>query len=169
MASSGSSFNFLPLGAIIQSFHVNGKNIVLGFDSAEQYKEHNAPYFGETIGRIANRVSGAKINNLNGKSYKLAANNGPNALHGGPLGWGKRTFTESKDVRGGKDTHLFKYTSSDGEEGYPGTVEVRVWYTHSTKEENGVRKISLEIEYEAELLDDGSDTRETAINMTNHS
>ena len=77
------AFTFLPLGAIIKEFKVNGINIVQGFDNAEQYKKYNGPFFGETIGRIANRVSGAKINDLNGKSYQLPVNNGPNSLHGG--------------------------------------------------------------------------------------
>jgi aldose 1-epimerase len=164
---SGSAFTFLPLGAIIREFNVNGKNIVQGFDTAEQYKKYNGPYFGETIGRIANRVSNAKINNLNGKSYALLANNGPNALHGGEKGWGKREFEGPTTVeRNGKETTFFKYVSKDGEEGYPGTVEVRVWYTQAKEQVDGVQQEVLYIEYEAELI--GDEVEETAINMTNH-
>jgi len=166
--SSTKAFTFLPLGAIIQKFVVNGKNIVQGFPVAELYKQHNAPFFGETIGRIANRVSKAKINNLNGKSYQLAVNNGPNSLHGGDLGWGKREFEGPTTVdRNGKEATLFKYVSKDGEEGYPGTVEVRVWYVQAKEEVDGAQQEVLYIEYEAELI--GDEVEETAINMTNHS
>jgi aldose 1-epimerase len=166
--SSTKAFTFLPLGAIIQKFVVNGKNIVQGFPSAELYKQYNAPYFGETIGRIANRVSKAKINDLNGKSYQLPVNNGPNSLHGGNLGWGKREFEGPSTVdRDGKEATFFKYISKDGEEGYPGTVEVRVWYVQAREEVDGAQQEVLYIEYEAELV--GDEVEETAINMTNHS
>ncbi|KAG9192382.1 aldose 1-epimerase [Alternaria panax] len=166
--SSTKAFTFLPLGAIIQKFTVNGKNIVQGFPSAELYKQYNAPYFGETIGRIANRVSKAKINDLNGKSYQLPVNNGPNSLHGGNLGWGKREFEGPSTVdRDGKEATFFKYISKDGEEGYPGTVEVRVWYVQAKEEVEGAQQEVLYIEYEAELV--GDEVEETAINMTNHS
>jgi aldose 1-epimerase len=165
--SSTKAFTFLPLGAIIQKFTVNGKNIVQGFPTAELYKQHNSPYFGETIGRIANRVSGAKINDLNGKSYSLTANNAPNALHGGINGWGKREFEGPSRVdRNGKEATLFKYTSADGEEGYPGTVEFRVWYVQETEKVDGANQEVLHIEYEAELV--GDEVSETAINVTNH-
>jgi aldose 1-epimerase len=161
-----SAFTFLPLGAIIQEFKVNGRNIVQGFPTTEQYKKYNAPYFGETIGRIANRVSGAKIS-LNGTSYQLPVNNGPNSLHGGELGWGKREFEGPVSVqRNGKDALLFTYTSKDGEEGYPGTVDVKVWYTPEKENVDGVEKEILTIEYEAELA--GDEVEETAVGMTNH-
>ncbi|KAL1800184.1 hypothetical protein ACET3X_000526 [Alternaria dauci] len=166
--SSTEAFTFLPLGAIIQKFVVNGKNVVQGFPSEELYKQYNAPYFGETIGRIANRISKAKINDLNGKSYQLPANNGPNSLHGGNLGWGKREFEGPSTVdRNGKEATFFKYISKDGEEGYPGTVEVRVWYVQAKEEVDGAQQEVLYIEYEAELV--GDEVEETAINMTNHS
>ena len=164
---SGPAFTFLPLGAIIQEFKVNGKNIVQGFDTAEQYQKYNGPYFGETIGRIANRVSNAKINDLNGKSYALPANNGPNSLHGGEQGWGKHEFEGPTTVqRNGKETTFFKYVSKDGEEGYPGTVEARVWYAQAKEQVDGVQQEVLYIEYEAELI--GDEVEETVINMTNH-
>jgi galactose mutarotase-like enzyme len=165
--SSAKAFTFLPLGAIIQKFTVNGKNIVQGFPTAELYKKYNAPYFGETIGRIANRVSDAKINSLNGKSYSLAANNAPNSLHGGVDGWGKREFEGPSSVeRNGKEAIFFKYVSVDGEEGYPGTVEFRVWYVQETESVDGTQQEVLNIEYEAELV--GDEVDETAISVTNH-
>lgn len=165
--SSEQSFNFLPLGAIIQDFKVKGRNIVQGFPKQELYKQYNFPYFGETIGRIANRVSNAKIDDLNGKGYQLPVNNGPNSLHGGDQGWGKRLFDGPHKVEhDGKDAVLFKYTSADNEEGYPGVVEVSVWYTQEKLQEDGVEKEVLYIEFEAELVGEG--VNETAINMTNH-
>lgn len=165
--SSAKAFTFLPLGAIIQKFNVGGKNIIQGFPTAELYKQYNAPYFGETIGRIANRVSGAKINDLNGKSYPLPPNNAPNSLHGGNTGLGKREWEGPSSVkRDGKDATLFKYLSPDGEEGYPGTVEFRVWYVQEQEQVNGAQQEILHIEYEAELV--GDEVEETAINLTNH-
>ncbi|KAI7522608.1 hypothetical protein KC331_g19149, partial [Hortaea werneckii] len=99
------AFTLLPQGGIIQEFRVGGKNIVLGFPQAETYKKAH-PYFGETIGRLANRVSGAKFN-LNGKTYSLPANNGPNSLHGGNEGWGKKTFEgPTPTTRNGKEAVL---------------------------------------------------------------
>lgn len=162
-----SNFEFLPQGGIIKEFRVGGRNIVLGFPSAESYRSKSSPFFGETIGRVANRVSGAKINNLNGKSYKLNANNGPNSLHGGPEGWGKKDFDGPKPVsRNGREAVQFTYVSKDGEEGYPGTVELRLWYIAGTDKDEGVDKTSLEIEYEVELI--GDEVEETAVAVTNH-
>jgi len=164
---SKTNFTFLPLGAIIQEFLVDGQNIVQNFNTAEQYKKYNEPYFGETIGRVANRIADAKINNLNGKEYQLTANNGPNALHGGPKGWGKHEFEGPKPVdRGGKEGVLFKYLSKDGDEGFPGTVELRLWYTAWTENEAGKEKALLEVEYEVEMV--GDEVEETAVNVTNH-
>ena len=160
------AFTFLPQGGIIQEFKVGGKNIVLGFPSASTYKTASHPYFGENIGRVANRIQGAKIN-LNGKSYSLAANNGPNTLHGGKEGWGHKDFEgPTPTQRNGKEAVLFKYLSKDGEEGFPGTVELRLWYIGSLEKDEGVEKTSLEIEYEVELV--GNECEETAVSVTNH-
>lgn len=161
------SFEFLPQGGIIKEFKIGGQNIVLGFPSAESYKSPKSPFFGENIGRVANRISGAKINNLNGKSYSLAANNGPNSLHGGAQGWGKKQWEGPSPVsKNGKDAVMFKYLSKDGEEGYPGTVEMRCWYYPSVTKDDGVEKTSLELEFEAELV--GDEVEETAVSLTNH-
>ena len=100
---------------------------------------------------------------MNGKSHQLSINNGPNSLHGGDAGWGKREFEGPQEVeRHGKQATLFKYLSKDGEEGYPGTVEVRVWYVQEKEQGQEV----LRIEYEAELV--GDEVAETAVNITNH-
>lgn len=169
-------FAFLPLGAIIQTFVVDGTNIVQGFPTSELYQSHNSPFFGETIGRVANRIKNAKIDSLNGKSYALAANNGVNNLHGGKVGWGKKIWAgptpvglrEIPGVEGlqGGESVTFTLTSEDGEEGFPGTVEAKVTYTTGTQTINGKEAVVLGIEYEAQLT---GGAEETAINMTNHS
>ncbi|RDW77288.1 galactose mutarotase-like protein [Coleophoma cylindrospora] len=176
--SSIAPFEFLPLGAIIQSFKVDDTNIVQGFPTSSLYKSHNSPYFGETIGRVANRISDAKIKSLNGRSYSLAANNGPNALHGGLEGWGKRVWDGPKPVGtrkidglsgelNGGESVSFKLTSEDGDQGYPGTVEVEVIYTTGTQQSPEGKEVRvLGIEYEAKLVG-GAD--ETVVNITNHS
>lgn len=164
--SPENNFTFLPQGAIIQEFKVQGHNIVQSFPRAELYTD--APYFGETIGRMSNRIKGATINSLNGKSYQLAQNDGPNALHGGNAGFGKRLFKGPEPVeRHGREAVRFTYVSPDREEGYPGTVELRIWYTAwEEKEEDGVGKVCLEVEYEVEMV--GDECEETVVGITNH-
>ncbi|KAB5545775.1 galactose mutarotase-like domain-containing protein [Coniochaeta sp. 2T2.1] len=172
-----SEISFLPLGAIIQSLRVGDVDIVQGFPSQSLYESHNDPYFGETIGRVANRISNAKLDSLNGgKSYALAANNGPNNLHGGVVGWGKKIWDGPKPVGvkqipgvaglDGGESVKFTLTSPDGDEGFPGTVEASVVYTAGKQTQDGQEVVVLGIEYEAELTG-GAD--ETVINMTNHS
>lgn len=118
---SNSKVTFLPQGALISSFIVGSQNIVQTFPSAALFQSLNKPYFGETIGRVSNRIGGATIQNLNGRDYPLYANNGTNCLHGGKEGWGKREWAGPKEVtRNGKQAQMFTYTSSDGEEGFPG-------------------------------------------------
>ncbi|KAJ5692111.1 hypothetical protein N7462_001534 [Penicillium macrosclerotiorum] len=163
--SQQAEFTFLPLGAIIQEFRVGDKNIVLGFPTQDHYVQYNTPHFGATIGRVANRIKDGLIKDLNGQQVQLAQNNGPNALHGGPKGWGKRIFDGPHTVqRHGRDALLFKYRCVDGEEGYPGTLDVRVWYTASKEEE---AKSILTVEYEVEFV--GDECEETVVNITNHS
>jgi aldose 1-epimerase len=179
MASLTAPFEFLPLGAIIQTFKVGKTNIVQGFPKQSHYQAHNAPHFGETVGRVANRIKSGKINSLNGKSYSLAVNDGPNHLHGGVVGWGKRIWDGPKPIgvrsipglEGGKldggESVKFTLRSEDGDEGYPGAVEVSVVYTAGTQETSDGKEVRvLGIEYEAEIVDG---TEETVINMTNHS
>ena len=179
MTSSPTTFDFLPLGAIIQTFRVGKTNIVQGFPKQSHYQVHNTPFFGETIGRVANRIKAGKINSLNGKSYSLAVNDGPNHLHGGVIGWGKRIWDGPKPIgvrpipglEGGKldggESVKFTLKSEDGDEGYPGAVEASVVYTAGTqKTSNGKEVMVLGIEYEAGLVDE---TEETVINLTNHS
>ena len=161
--SPESAFTFLAQGAIIQEFDVDAQNIVLAFPEAKFYKSHNAPYFGETIGRTTNRVKDAQIHDLNGKTYTLHSNDGPNCLHGGAKGWGKKDFEGPIPVyRNAKEGVQFTYLSKDGEEGYPGTVECKVWYTAG--KENG--KTVLDVEYQVEFV--GDECEETVVGVTNH-
>jgi len=147
-------------GAILVSLEVPDKNgkladITLGFDTLEGYiKGH--PYFGATVGRYANRIGGAsfKLNNI---EYKLAANNGPNHLHGGIEGFDKVVWKE-EDIKAESNQAFVKlsYLSEDGEEGYPGNLACTVTYTLTKDDE-------LKINYEAET------DKPTVINLTNHS
>ena len=129
------------LAAIIQEFNVDGQNIVQGFTKREYYEKYNGPWFGATIGRVANRIKGGVINNLNGREVKLETNNGPNALHGGSRGFGRLQFEGPTLLkRDGKDALLYTYFSPDGDQGYPGAVELRVYYVVSEVVEEGVTR-----------------------------
>ncbi len=146
-------------GAIITELSVpdaDGKlgDIVQGYDSLAAYVE-KTPYFGATIGRVANRIGKATFK-LEGKQYKLAANDGENHLHGGEKGWDKVVWSaDAKDTEDGPQI-VFKYTSPDGEEGYPGTVEAAVVYTLTNDNE-------LKVEMKA------TTDKTTLVNMAHHS
>src|SRR5690606_36031869 len=115
----------------------------------------NGPYFGALIGRHANRIEGASFE-LNGRTYELAPNDGNNHLHGGLVGFDKLVW-DGEIVSGDDGTEALRltYVSPDGEEGYPGMLEVRVTYTLTDANELG-------IEYEAMANGD------TVVNLTNH-
>lgn len=161
--------DFLPVGAIVHSFRVDGINIVQNFGTPEEYRDFNVPYFGETIGRVANRIKDGKIQDLNGHAYDLAVNNGKNCLHGGLVGWGKKEWKQCSsfyDDDAGKRVVRWKYQSVDGEEGFPGTVDATVTYAEGIEIGSNGEEISvLEMEYEAELVDGAE---ETVVAMTNH-
>jgi aldose 1-epimerase len=146
-------------GGVITELDVpdrNGKlgDIVLGFDNLASYVKKN-PHFGAVIGRVANRISGARFD-LEGKTYKLAANDGKNSLHGGAKGWDKVVWDAlAIDTPAGPAVRL-TYTSKDGEEGYPGTVTAINTYTLSNKNE-------LKVEMEA------TTDKETVVSMAHHS
>ncbi len=128
-------------------------DIILGFDDAAGYEKGTA-YYGATIGRYGNRIGKAQFE-LNGRTYHLAANNGANTLHGGTIGYNKVVW---KAVPLSSHAVEFKYTSKDGEEGYPGTLHVTVRYTLTETDE-------IRIHYSA-ALEAGKDT---VVNLTNHS
>jgi aldose 1-epimerase len=129
-------------------------DVVLGFDDLQGYLERS-PYFGAIVGRYANRIAGGRFT-LDGATYQLARNNGPNALHGGVRGFDKALWAaEPFQGDGGVGVRL-RYTSRDGEEGYPGTLAVLVTYTLTPRDE-------LVVDYEA------TTDRATPINLTQHS
>ena len=157
--TQGMSVELLSLGGIITKILVpdqNGhlENVVVGYRDLEDYLEDDA-YFGALIGRTAGRISKAKFS-LGDKIYALATNNGDNNLHGGPEGlhskvWDATLFQNEKEVGVTLST-----LSPDGEEGYPGNLEVKVTYT--LNEEN-----TLKLTYE------GKSDADTLVNLTNHS
>ncbi|CAK7235660.1 hypothetical protein SBRCBS47491_009371 [Sporothrix bragantina] len=174
-----SPVKFLPLGAIIQSFIIGGRDVVLGFPEQNHYQDVLHPYFGETIGRVPNRISNGKLENLNGKDYEFAKNErNITTLHGGIVGWGKKRWTGPIAVTRNKKTALlFMLHSPDGDEGFPGAVEARIWYSVSTNardddENSGAKEmVDLDVEYEIEMVGseaDEPDIWETVASLTNH-
>jgi aldose 1-epimerase len=143
-------------GAIITSLRVPDRDgvfadVVLGFDTLDPYL-HRHPYFGAVVGRYANRIGNARFT-LDGRRYTLAANDGPNHLHGGRDGfdrwvWRADPLTHANGV-------AFTRTSRDGEEGYPGNLQLRVTYALSEDDE-------LLIEYDA------TTDAPTPVNLTQH-
>ncbi|TKD18263.1 MAG: galactose mutarotase, partial [Mesorhizobium sp.] len=155
----GASVKFIAYGGIITAINVPDRwgkldNVVLGFKELADYESMN-PYFGALIGRYGNRIGGAKFT-LDGTQYQLAANNGPNSLHGGTKGFDKVVWAvEPLSSVSGAAARL-NYTSKDGEEGYPGTLTVQVVYSLTNDNE-------LRIDYEA------TTDKPTVVNLTSHS
>lgn len=129
-------------------------DVVLGFDTLAGYLAGH-PYFGALIGRYGNRIANG-VFSLNGVRYELARNNGGNHLHGGLRGFDKVIWQIAPLDDGDEPALELRYRSPDGEEGYPGTLDVRVVYTLTA--EGGLR-----IDYEA------TTDRDTVLNLTNHS
>ena len=155
----GVEIKALTYGGIIQSLRVPDKagrfsDVVLGFDGLAGYlAEH--PFFGAIIGRYGNRIGKARFT-LDGRTYKLAANNGPNHLHGGVRGFDKVLWNAEQAKTGEGPAVAFTRTSPDGEEGYPGNLNVRVTYTLTDKNE-------LIVDYHA------TTDKATPVNLTQHS
>ena len=131
----------------------NKSSIVLGFNELKGYLAH-PPYFGATVGRYGNRIANAKFT-LNGKTYKLAANNGKNSLHGGLKGFDKVVW-DAAPLADNTPSLTINYLSKDGEEGYPGNLKVSITFSLSDDNE-------LKIDYNAET------DKATPVNLTNHS
>jgi len=125
-------------------------DVTLGFDDLERYAQPH-PCFGCIAGRYANRIAKGRFT-LDGRTFTLATNNGPNHLHGGVRGFDKRNW---KAEPKGTNAVRLSYTSPDGEEGYPGKLEVAVTYTLTDQNE-------LRLDYEA------TTDRPTVLNLTNH-
>lgn len=154
----GMQVRVMEYGATLTHFSVPDRNgnavdIVLGFESLEGYLQEH-PYFGATVGRFANRIAGGKFS-IDGKTYQVTQNEGENILHGGNKGFDKRLWKGTKMHTSEGQSVSFKLTSPDGEEGFPGTVEVAVSYT--LRHDGG-----LSIRYEA------TTDKPTVLNLTNH-
>ena len=156
---SGMIVKILNYGGTVTDIIVpdkNGKqgNVVLGFDSLSGYLQTGNPYFGCLVGRYANRIANAKFT-LDGKEYKLAANNNGNSLHGGLKGFDKRVWKASDINTDSISSIKFSYDSKDMEEGYPGNLHTEVVYRLTKDNE-------LKIEYTA------TTDKATPVNLTNH-
>lgn len=99
------------------------RDIVLGLESITDYQKKGGAYLGAIVGRTANRIDRARFT-LNGRMYQLPVNNGPNSLHGGIEGFSYKMF----DYIAENDRVIFRYHSGDGEEGYPGNLNVEITY-----------------------------------------
>lgn len=155
----GMKLTVLNYGGIIQSWMAPDKtgklgDMVLGFDSLSKYISQS-PYFGALIGRYGNRIAKGTFT-LNDSTYHLFLNDGPNSLHGGKTGFDKKIWDVTPfdtDTTSGVKLH---YLSKDGEEGYPGNLDVNVTYTLDNNNE-------LRIDYQA------TTDKPTVLNLTNHS
>jgi len=150
----------ISYGATLVSLKVtdcDGKSadIVLGYDDLAGY-EQGKSFFGATIGRYGNRIASGEFT-LDGKVFHLPKNDGPNSLHGGTTGFNKRVWTGLDRSRADAQVLELTYTSPDGEEGYPGTLKVKVTYTLPAEANE------LRIDYAA------TTDKDTVVNLTNHS
>ena len=154
----GISTSILTWGGIIRTLVVgdragNPADLILGFDSLESYEARH-PYFGTITGRFANRIARGRFT-LEGATYTLAINNGPNHLHGGVDGFDRKVWNATTSSTSDAVHLTLSYVSPDGEEGYPGELSTTVTYTLTSRDE-------LVIKYEA------TTTKSTPINLTNH-
>ena len=154
----GVRVRILTYGGIVQTLETPDKagkldDIVLGFDDMAGYVK-SSPYFGAIVGRYGNRIARGRFT-LDGKTYKLAVNNGPNALHGGIKGFDKVVWAAQQFSNDSSVGVVLTHTSPDGDEGYPGTLRAKVTYTLTNRDE-------LAIDYEA------TTDKATPVNLTNH-
>jgi aldose 1-epimerase len=155
----GLTVKFLSLGGCIAEIDVPDRkgdpgNIVLGHDGLKSY-DSNIGYFGAIVGRYANRIAKGTFS-LNGQTYHLPINNGPNSLHGGTIGFNLQIWQVTPRSTANSASALLAYTSPDGQDGYPGNLSVRVTYTLDDTN-------ALRIEYQA------TTDKPTVLNLTNHS
>jgi aldose 1-epimerase len=146
-------------GGIVTSILTPDRNgrfddVVLGYDNLDGYLK-DTPYFGALVGRYANRIANGKFT-IDGKEYSLAINNGPNSLHGGIKGFDKVVWDAEQFETGNGAGVKLHYLSKDGEEGYPGNLDIYVTYTLTNDNE-------LKIDYSA------TGDKPTPVNLTHHS
>ncbi|EPR09194.1 aldose epimerase family protein [Ruminiclostridium papyrosolvens] len=156
--SNNMSVDILNYGGTIVSILMPDKNgkiadIALGFDDIKRYMENDA-YMGALIGRHGNRIEGAEFE-LNGKVYELVKNDGNNHLHGGTIGFHNVVWNAEIQEEKGFQKLVLTHTSPDGEENYPGNLNVKVEYSLSEDNE-------LKIDYNA------VSDKDTVVNLTNH-
>jgi aldose 1-epimerase len=156
--NNGLKAKITEYGATLVSLEAPDKDgkladVVLGYASLDGYLKGD-PFYGKTVGRFANRIAKGKFS-LEGKEYTLAINNTPNHLHGGPKGYHSVVWKSEIIEKEGHQALKFTYHSPDGEEGYPGNMDIEVIYTWN--DENG-----LVIDYKA------TTDQSTIINLTNH-
>lgn len=149
----------ITYGAIITSVRTpdrTGKlgDIVFGYDSLSDYV-NDATYFGAVVGRYANRIAHGRFT-IGGRTFKLATNNGPNALHGGRRGFNKVVWSGEQFTHGDTVGVTLRYLSKDGEEGYPGNLRVTVTYSLTPADE-------LLVDFEA------TSDKATVVNLSQHS
>lgn len=154
--NSGGSVSITNYGGRIVALNVPDKNgkstdVVVGFSSVKDYQSSTEPYFGALIGRVGNRIAKGKFT-LDGKAYTLFTNNGPNTLHGGKKGYQDVVW---KVVSADDSKLVLQYLSKDGEEGFPGNLDVKVTYSWSADN-------SLQIDYQA------TTDKKTPVNLSNH-
>lgn len=157
--ANGLEMKVTTYGGIVTSLKVPDKNgkmgdIVLGYNNLEGYVK-NSPYFGCIVGRYGNRIGKAKFM-LDGREYTLAKNNGENSLHGGIKGFDKVVWDARAIVGEDEVSVEFKYLSKDGEEGFPGNLDVTVVYALTNYDE-------FKIDYFA------TTDKPTVVNLTHHS
>src|SRR4051794_15046983 len=157
--ANGLQADIITYGGIVTALRVLDRNgeigdIVLGFDTLAPYLGDH-PFFGALVGRFCNRIAGAQFT-LNGTTYPLARNDGPNHLHGGPHGFHRAIWRASELPSDEGPSLELHYLSRDGEEGYPGNLSVTVIYTLTDQN-------ALRIDYTA------TTDRDTVVNLTNHS
>ena len=155
LRSGGLTAGILTYGGAVRTLTVPGRSgaavdVALGFDSLEDYRRQDK-YLGALVGRVANRIGGARFS-LGGREYPLAANNGENHIHGGLAGFDRQVWQVEE---AGADRLVLSLFSPDGQEGYPGDLSVRVTYTLSPE--------GLSIAYWARS------SRDTLCNLTSHS
>ena len=157
--NQGISARIITYGATLQSLIVPARDgrlddVVLGYSDLTSYIARPS-FFGSTVGRYANRIAAARFD-LDGTTYTLAANNGPNSLHGGTIGFDKVVWSIVDVASGPIASVTMSYVSPDGEEGYPGTLNASITYA---LDESGV----LTTSYEA------TTDKPTIVNLTHHS
>ncbi|HVR69621.1 MAG TPA: aldose epimerase family protein [Vicinamibacteria bacterium] len=156
--ASGLEVRVMTYGGIIVSLKTKDRagklaDIVLGYDDLAGYVKQN-PFFGTIVGRYGNRIANGQFA-IDGKTYALAKNNGPNHLHGGIKGFDKVVWKAEPFQKDDTAGVVFRHTSPDGDEGYPGTLTARVTYTLTNKDE-------LRFDYHA------TTDKPTHVNLTQH-